>query len=72
MIRFLDQVRKTHPNFFLIIIGSSFNKTKGLIIPERMHLIHLRPDTLELNPVELLWNIIRRDHFGNRVFDSLS
>ena len=73
MNRFLDQVRKAHPDDFLVMItdGASSHKAKGLNIPERMHLIYLPPHSPELNPVELLWNILRRDHFANRVFDSL-
>ena len=73
MNRFLDQVRKAHPDDFLVMItdGASSHKAKGLNIPERMPLIYLPPYSPELNPVELLWNILRRDHFANRVFDSL-
>ena len=73
MNRFLDQVRNAHPDEFLIMIldGASSHKAKGLNIPEKMRLIHLPPYSPELNPAERLWNILRRDYFANRVFDSL-
>ena len=73
MNRFLDQVRNAHPEDFLIMIldGASSHKAKGLKVPEKMRLIHVPPYSPELNPVELLWNILRRDYFANRVFDSL-
>ena len=73
MNRFLDQVRNAHPDDFLIMIldGASSHKAKSLNIPEKMRLIHLPPYSPELNPAELLWNILRRDYFANRVFDSL-
>ena len=32
---------------------------------------HLPPYSPELNPAERLWNVLRRDYFANRVFDSL-
>ena len=32
---------------------------------------HLSPYSPELNPAERLWNVLRRDYFANRVFDSL-
>jgi transposase len=34
-------------------------------------LIRLPPYSPELNPVEQIWNILRRDYFANHVFDSL-
>lgn len=45
MKRFLDQVRNSHPDDFLIMVldGASSHKTKGLNIPEKMRLIHLPP-----------------------------
>ena len=73
MSRFLDQVRNAHPDDFLIMIldGASSHKAKGLNIPKKMRLMHLPPYSPELNPAERLWNILRRDYFANRVFDSL-
>ena len=32
----------------------------------------LPPYSPELNPAEQIWNILRRDYFANRVFDSLA
>jgi transposase len=31
----------------------------------------LPPYSPELNPAEQIWNVLRRDYFANRVFDSL-
>ena len=36
-----------------------------------MSLIHLAQYSPEQNPVERFWNILRRDYFTHRVFDSL-
>ena len=39
-------------------------------IPGRIWLIYLPPYPPDLNPVEMIWKILRRGHFSNRVFDS--
>lgn len=73
MSQFLAQVRKTHPGEFIIMVldGSSSHKCKKLKIPKNVELIFLPPYSPELNPVELIWNELRRKEFANRVFDSL-
>jgi len=73
MGQFLAQVRKAHPGEFIIMVldGSSSHKCKKLQIPKNVELIFLPPYSPELNPVELLWNVLRRKEFANRVFDSL-
>ena len=37
-----------------------------------MALVFLPPYSLELNPTEQIWNVLRREYFANRVFDSLN
>ena len=73
MNRFLLQVRNAHPKDFIVMVldGASSHKRKDLKIPEHISLILLPPYSPELNPAESLWNILRRDFFANRVFDSL-
>ena len=73
MNRFLRQVRGAHPEDFIVMVldGASSHKSKDLEIPEHMSLILLPPYSPELNPAERLWNVLRRDFFANRVFDSL-
>jgi transposase len=34
-------------------------------------LVFLPPYSPELNPAEQIWNVLRRNYFANRVFDSL-
>ena len=73
MTRFLAQVSTTHREDFLVMVldGASSHISKDLIIPENVSLIPLPPYSPELNPVEQIWNMLRRDYFANRVFDSL-
>ncbi|KKO19825.1 MAG: IS630 family transposase [Candidatus Brocadia sp.] len=70
---FLKQVSKAHPDEFTVMIvdGASSHKGKELEIPKNISLVFLPPYSPELNPAEQIWNILRRDYFANRVFDSL-
>lgn len=70
---FLRQVSKAHPDEFnvMIVDGASSHKGKELEIPKNISLVFLPPYSPELNPAEQIWNILRRDYFANRVFDSL-
>jgi transposase len=73
MSLFLNQVHKAHRRHFVIMVvdGASTHKSKDLVIPKEMSLILLPPYSPELNPVERVWNILRRDYFANKYFDSL-
>lgn len=73
MTRFLAQVSAAHHNEFIVMVldGASSHKSKELVIPENMALVRLPPYSPELNPAEQIWNVLRRNYFANRVFDSL-
>lgn len=73
MSQFLTQVGKAHEGEFIVMVvdGASSHKSKDLKIPKNVSLLFLPPYSPELNPAEQIWNILRRDYFANRVFDSL-
>jgi len=73
MTNFLKQVSQTHADEFNIMVvdGASSHKSKDLVIPENVALVFLPPYSPELNPAEQIWNVLRREWFANRVFDSL-
>jgi len=73
MTRFLAHVSAAHHDEFIVMVldGASSHKSKELKIPDNVSLIPLPPYSPELNPAEQIWNILRRDYFANRVFDSL-
>lgn len=73
MSRFLDRVSQGHNQDFMVMVldGASSHKCKELKVPENIALVFLPPYSPELNPAEQLWNVLRRDWFANRVFDSL-
>ncbi len=73
MTRFLAQLSAAHNDEFIVLVldGASSHKSKELKIPDNVSLIPLPPYSPELNPAEQIWNLLRRDYFANRVFDSL-
>lgn len=73
MSLFLKQVSQAHQNDFIVMVldGASSHRCKDLVIPKNISLIPLPPYSPELNPAEQIWNTLRREHFANRVFDSL-
>jgi len=70
---FLDQISKAHKDEFIIMVldGASSHRSKDLKIPKNVSFIRLPPYSPELNPAEQIWNILRRDYFANRVFETL-
>jgi len=56
----------------MVLDGASSHRSKELKIPENVSLIKLPPYSPELNPAEQIWNVLRRNFFANRVFDSLN
>jgi transposase len=73
MSLFLSQVSKAHHNKFIemVVDGASTHKAKDLIIPNNITLIFLPPYSPELNPTEVIWNVLRRDYMANRYYDTL-
>lgn len=74
MSRFLLQVSEAHKDEFIVMVldGASSHRSKELKVPENLSLIRLPPYSPELNPAEQIWNVLRRNYFANRVFDSLN
>ncbi len=74
MSRFLHQVSEAHDRDFVVMVldGGGSHKAKDLKVPDNVALVFLPPYSPELDPVEQIWNVLRRDYFANRVFDSLN
>lgn len=71
---FLKQVSGVHKQNFIIMVldGAPSHKGKELEVPENIALVFLPSYSPELNPAEQIWNVLRRDYFANKVFDSLN
>lgn len=50
---------------------ASWHTTGMLAVPENISLEFLPPYSPQLNPVEVLWKELRKDHFHNKVFESM-
>ena len=71
---FLEQVGRSVPEAMPIVIqdGAGFHHPEGAPeLPANVRLIHLPPYSLELNPVEKLWDIIK-DQICNQVWKDLA
>lgn len=55
----------------MILDGAGWHHAHDVRIPPRMRLVFLPPYSPELNPAEMLWEHVRENYFGNRVFSSL-
>ena len=64
---------KQFPDDYIIMIGdnASWHKSKGLVIPNNMELLHIPPYTPEMNPTEQVWDEVREKDFKNRFFNTL-
>jgi transposase len=72
MNQFLEQFSKKFPEkIALIMDGAGWHKSKTLIIPENISIIHLPPYSPELNPTEKLWQYSKENTIKNKVFDTL-
>lgn len=56
----------------IIVDGASWHRSKALDIPENVKIIIQPPYSPELNPVEKLWQYIKRHTIKNRLFEKLS
>lgn len=70
---FLSHTAKEFPNDFCLMFldSAGWHRASELRIPKNMKLLFLPPYSPELNPVEPLWEHLRENYFGNRVFNSL-
>jgi transposase len=55
----------------LVMDGAGWHKSKKLITPKNIAILHLPPYSPELNPVERLWLHIKSNTIRNKIYDSL-
>jgi len=63
------QFRNEH--CLMLLDGAGWHTALALRVPPTIHLLSLPPYSPELNPVEHLWEHLRENYIGNRVFASL-
>lgn len=52
----------------LMMDRASWHTTEALVVPANLSLLPLPPYSPELNPMEQVWQKLKRDHLSNRVF----
>jgi hypothetical protein len=52
----------------IVTDGAAWHSTPKLLIPKNITLLVLPPYSPELNPVEQIWQQLRKSHFSNRCF----
>jgi len=70
---YLAELSKAYPQKEIILVmdQAGWHKSKTLKIPENMSIIYLPPYSPELNPVERLWQWLKRHVCRNRYFESV-
>ena len=73
MNHYFKQLSEHFKDDYILLVcdNAAWHKSKGLIIPNNIELIHIPPYTPEMNPIEQIWDEIREKHFANIYFKSL-
>jgi hypothetical protein len=54
----------------LVLDGAGWHKSTDLVVPSNISLLMLPPYAPELNPVENIWQYLRRNKLAHRLYDS--
>jgi transposase len=71
---FLEHFQSAIPEHHVLLVmdQAGWHKSVDLMIPENVEILHLPPYSPELNPVERLWQWLRRNFMRNRLFEKLN
>ena len=71
---FLKTLSKEYAKDQILLVcdGAGWHKSKGLIVPDNISLLHIPPYTPEMNPIEQIWKQLRSMGFRNEVFENLN
>lgn len=69
---FLEEFAKTlDKNAIIVVDGASWHRSKALNVPKNIEIIIQPPYSPEINPVEKLWQYIKRHTIKNKLFTNL-
>ena len=73
MTLFLEQVSRDFQEYFVIIMmnNAGWHVSKSLSIPENIRIIHQPAHSPELNPVEHVWDELRKKYFNNKALKTM-
>ena len=70
---FLREFKKEiHPDVHVILIWdqAGFHTTEKIHVPDNVTIIPLPPYSPQLNPIEKLWQYLRKHYWSNRVYEN--
>ena len=70
---YLRELSVQYPDSYILLVcdNAGWHKSKGLIVPHNIEIMHIPPYTPEMNPAEQIWDEIREKHFANILFNSI-
>ena len=70
---FLRELSKTYTDDTILLVcdGAAWHKSKTLVVPSNIKLLHIPPYTPEMNPIEQIWKQLRAMGFRNEIFQTL-
>jgi len=73
MNMFLDLLSKEFPDAIIVLAcdGAGWHKSKSLVVPDNIWIVHIPPCTPEMNPIEQIWKELRKRGFRNEIFNTL-
>jgi hypothetical protein len=73
MSAFLELTAAQFPQDLCLMVmdGAGYHIAHALVVPPSVRLTFLPPYSPELNPVESIWDYLRENYTGNRLFASL-
>ena len=73
MNAYLTELSKAYADDLIVLVcdGAGWHKSKALIVPENILILHIPPYTPEMNPIEQIWKELRKRGFRNEIFATL-
>ena len=67
LLRFISEEAGPDCHGVLVLDQAGWHVAKALKVPDNITLLHLRPYSPELNPIERLWAYLKSHYLSNRV-----
>jgi transposase len=66
---FLEEFARAYPHddILLVMDGAGWHRSRNLVIPDTIEIAYLPPYSPELNPVERLWEHLKRNTIRNQI-----
>jgi putative transposase len=73
MNHYLKQLSEEFKDNYILLVcdNAGWHKSKGLLVPNNIEIIHIPPYTPEMNPIEQIWDELREKNFANVFFSSI-